>query len=72
MPKGLTLSWRMVPPAFHPHKPPQYSGHLLKEKPKNQLYCAFGSMIALISFERDFKQKTQAKQVEPLFPLNHL
>lgn len=55
MSKVLTLSWRMERPAFHPHKPPQYFGRLLKLKPKNHLYCAFffwggGSMIALVSF----------------------
>lgn len=26
---GLTPSWRMERPAFHPHKPPQYFGRLL-------------------------------------------
>lgn len=29
MSKGLTRSWRMERPAFHPHKPPQCFGHLL-------------------------------------------
>lgn len=77
MPKGLTLSWRMEPLAFRPHKPPQYSGHLLEAKTKNHVYCVFGSITALISFERGFRQNTckrrnTSKKVEALFLPNHL
>lgn len=78
MPKGLlTLSWRTEPLAFRPRKPPQCSGHLLKEKSKNCFYCAFGSIIALVSFERDLKQnafqrRSTSKKEEALFFPDHL
>jgi hypothetical protein len=58
MPKGLTLSWKMEPPAFHPHKSLQYFDHLLEEKPKHHSQSAFLSIIILIVIERNLKQNT--------------